>query len=51
MILGFVATYKYGVFSSKNSKQLRKFVEKLLLNHVAEFAIDSSSYFYIALKK
>lgn len=50
MILGFVATYKYGVFSSKNSKQLRKFVEKLLLNHVAEFAIDSSSYFYIALK-
>lgn len=50
MILGFVATYKYGVFSSKNPKQLKKFVEKLLLNHVAEFAIDSSLYFYIASK-
>lgn len=49
MISTYIATYKYGVFSSKNEKQHRKFLEKFLVNGVAIFAMDSTSNFYASV--
>lgn len=51
MISNYVATYKYAVFTNRTKRQMEKYVEKMLLNKVAIFAIDSSSYLYIGSDK